>query len=1041
MKYTIEELSISKNQAFSKATLVGNSTKCDTAVIIHVFYIDVWDELANYLSHLDIDYDLFITVSETMDNKDIQKLMDFRQDVHIYRVENRGRDVLPFLQVLNLIDIKKYKYICKLHTKKTGSSDLGNVWRKLLYFDLIGSDKTVEKILKMLKNDPEAGMVAGKNSILSSKEYDFGNSEKVKELAELCSIGYEENYYFAAGTMFWVKSDVLNPIKKAFAKGKLEFETEMGQTERTLAHAIERFFGLLCYGAGKKIIESPTKYSKLNDETLDQVASLVLTQKYIDYGEYIRMQKRIKEQDSWIKELNKTVKKQDLWIKELEDLAQSLRIKNRLKRLYPKGIISASQSLVKNPQLVKKAFFHIRQGNIKFLISRAKEKLKKNNINNESIDHIDPRKYFEKFDPQKYSLGDIVIDIIIPVYNGMEFLPALFDSIKKNTMSPYRLIVVNDCSPDERVKPYLLERLKEHPNAIFIDHNENQGFLKSVNEARERVSNHFIILNTDTEVPEYWLERMMYPIIHMEKVATTTPFTNSGEIASFPNFIADNPIFEGIKVNELDKVFREIKPDNLYESLPTGVGFCMGVNYELSEKIGFFTEDKFGKGYGEENDWCQRAIKNGYRNLLVPNLFVYHKHGGSFSAEEKQKLLNENLVKLTKIHPNYSNDVHAYIEKNPHRILRNLLVMAASSRTGEGISLIVDHDIGGGANVYRSELAESYIEEERKTLQLLYDYYRGEYIIKFDYKDYHFTFAVEDFDGIVELFKHLELKEIFLNNLVSFPNIDETINWLIEVSSKEDIKLTIPIHDFYPICPSYTLLNDKGNFCNVPSLEECQKCIKNNDLEWRTYFNGSADIPRWRGEWNALLDKASRILCFSDSSKKLIKKAYPQIDKQKIEVIPHTVDELPSADKPENSECKTITIGIIGAINYSKGSGIIKNLSKEIEKSNIPIKIVLIGEISEPIRSKVFKSTGRYKRDDLPQIVKKMEIDLFLIPSIWPETFSYTTQEVIMMDMPLMVFDIGAPAERVREYDRGLILEDITSESIIKGAEELCRRG
>ena len=53
------------------------------------------------------------------------------------------------------------------------------------------------------------------------------------------------------------------------------------------------------------------------------------------------------------------------------------------------------------------------------------------------------------------------IDIIIPVYNGYEFLEPLFDSIEEHTTSPYRLIVVNDCSPDEKVKPYLLKRLEE----------------------------------------------------------------------------------------------------------------------------------------------------------------------------------------------------------------------------------------------------------------------------------------------------------------------------------------------------------------------------------------------------------------------------------------------------------------------------------------------------------------------------------------------------------------------------------------------------
>ncbi|RLA71961.1 MAG: hypothetical protein DRG30_07930 [Epsilonproteobacteria bacterium] len=772
----------------------------------------------------------------------------------------------------------------------------------------------------------------------------------------------------------------------------------------------------------------------LNKQSFYQIQHHYLKNKYTVQDEIALREKQIGDRDQHIKELERHVG-------ELEDIAQSLRIKNRIKRLYPNNTIAAIQTLIKNPQIFKKVFFHLKQGNIKFLLSRAREKLGKNSRSTQEIDIIDLSGYFEPFDVAKYHLGDLLVDIIIPVYNGYEFLPALFNSIKEQTSSPYRLIVINDCSPDERVKPYLLERLKEHPTALFIEHEENMGFLKSVNEARTYVSNHFLILNTDTEVPEYWLERMMYPIIHGEKVASTTPFTNSGEIASFPNFIADNPIFDDMKVDDLDKAFRDMRPDPFYEPMPTGVGFCMGVNYHLTQEIGFFTEDKFGKGYGEENDWCQRAIKEGFQNLLVPNLFVYHKHGGSFSTEEKQRLLNENYAKLTQLHPNYAHDVHQYIQRDPHRSLRKILMIAASSKSREGISLIIDHDLGGGANHYREELVEKQKEEGRKILQLLYDLYADRYILHFDYKEQHISFAIEEFDGIKKLFEHSKFKEIFINNLVSFPHIYKTISMIKELSSSENTDLVIPIHDFYPICPSYTLLNDKGEFCNIPSIETCQECIGKNDLEWKTYFRGKADLKKWRAEWSYLLESASEILCFSYSSKDILQKAYPLLDEANIIVKPHSVEPLEPVVTAPNKSGDEIVIGILGGINYSKGSKVIQNLTEEIDKRELPIRVVLIGEISDLIRSKSFQATGRYKRDDLPKLVEELGIDIFFIPSIWPETFSYTTQEVMMMDMPLMVFDLGAPAERVKKYDKGIVLEDHSIEKIISIVTQIQSQG
>ena len=80
--------------------------------------------------------------------------------------------------------------------------------------------------------------------------------------------------------------------------------------------------------------------------------------------------------------------------------------------------------------------------------------------------------------------------------------------------------------------------------------------------------------------------------------------------------------------------------------MPTGVGFCMGVNKKVVDRIGMFDDVLFGKGYGEENDWCMRAAEVGFKNIIIPNLFVYHKHGGSFLGAEKEKLQNENLKKM-----------------------------------------------------------------------------------------------------------------------------------------------------------------------------------------------------------------------------------------------------------------------------------------------------------------------------------------------------------------------------------------------------------
>jgi len=702
-----------------------------------------------------------------------------------------------------------------------------------------------------------------------------------------------------------------------------------------------------------------------------------------------------------------------------------------MKKNYLNRVRILFKIITSNATLYKKIFYYLKRGEFKYLISKSKNKLK--TILKRTEDNLFTyKKSFEPFSRENYSLNDITIDIIIPVYNGYEFLTPLFDSIERNTTTAHRLIVVNDCSPDERVKPLLLKRLEKHSTAIFIDHEINLGFVKSVNEAYSHTNNHFLILNTDTEVPEFWVERLMYPIVNMDKVASTTPFTNSGQIASFPNFIADNNIFEEMSVDALDSLFRRVKPDGYYTQIPTGVGFCMGVNYDLIQDIGFFVEEEFGRGYGEENDWCQRAIQNGYKNLMVPNLFVYHKHGGSFSAEDKKRLMKENAVKLLHKHPNYDKDVQAYVQADPHQHLRQILTLVASSQTNEGVHLVIDQALGGGANLYTKELLERYKQEEKKILHLIYDFYAGSYILSFDYKEYQFSFAIDDLETLEGLLSEIRFAEVFLNNIVSFQNIYGLIDIVEKIVESKELKLLIPIHDYHTLCPNYTLLNTQSEFCEIPTdMQRCHTCMQTNQLEWRTFVNEEIDIEVWRKEWAKLLNRADKIICFSHSSKSILEKAYTSLGEESIEVVPHQVPSLPVVNKEKRSDKKEITIGVLGAINHAKGAGVLQELVKTIEEQSLPIKVTLIGEISENIHSKIFKTTGRYDRDKLPSIVINEDIDIFLIPSICPETFSYTTQEIIMMQMPLMVFDIGAPAERVREYKYGVVLEKNYIESII----------
>lgn len=658
----------------------------------------------------------------------------------------------------------------------------------------------------------------------------------------------------------------------------------------------------------------------------------------------------------------------------------------------------------------KKNFESLKASANKIIIEEINEKERTINLHKfikENI--IDSLKYDE-------NLYKCCIDIIIPVYNGYEYLTKLFATINQTKMK-YRLIIINDKSSDERINKFLEKYKNRNPNVILINNEENLGFVKTVNKGLKISNNHVVLLNTDVELPNMWLERLMSPIILKNNVATSTPFTNSGTICSFPIFCENNEIFEGLNLEYIDKTFLNIKPR--YTILPTGVGYCMGINRKALDKVGLLDSNTFGKGYGEENDWCQRAIKAGYDNVQVENLFVYHKHGGSFLSEEKKKLLEKNMTLLEKKHPNYLIDIENFCKIDPVRDIREYVMFKIICSKENHIRVYFNHNIGGGATNYLKKQIDSN-NNEIVNITIKYDLNNKTYFVICNYKAYEICYSLNSVKSIIKFLNGLNIEEIYINELATYPDIYSLLHLIIELKNSKNSKLIMLLHDYFCICPSLNLINNEGNYCRLPPIEKCKACLRNNEFN---YYIEYGMMSKWRAEWENFLKNCSEVRTFSNDSKKLLQKIYKTIPN--ISLIPHLVDYIkPLKISKKNSN--NITIGLIGELNHHKGLDVVKDMLKHISKYNLDIRIVLIGSTTENIKDENFTQTGKYAVNMLPNLVIENNIDLFFITSIWPETFSYTTEEIIIMGLPIVSFDLGAQAERIRKYEKGLVLDSFS---------------
>ncbi|WP_448588133.1 glycosyltransferase [Thermocrinis sp.] len=364
---------------------------------------------------------------------------------------------------------------------------------------------------------------------------------------------------------------------------------------------------------------------------------------------------------------------------------------------------------------------------------------------------------------------------------------------------------------------------------------------------------------------------------------------------------------------------------------------------------------------------------------------------------------------------------------------------ASILKKDEEYVLIIDHNLGGGTNLYRNRLIID-LKNSHHILLLTYRLPNLDYQLDYFYGEYNEAFTFGSLPSVLSILDRVRLNQIILNNLVSFDDHISILQWIYSKKlSDRNLSITVNVHDFFCICPVYSLINSKGHFCGIPLIQECEKCLKNHKMKEFLMLTDFRDIYKHRDEWSKVLGISDRIVCFSKSSLDLLKRAYPYLDSSKVQIKSHEVGEFRKVNVNLNSPLR---IGIVGNIsNEAKGENIVKEIVKIIEKRNLPIKVVVIGSINRGISSPILEVTGQYNREELPNIVEKSGANVFFHPSICPETFSFVVNELIKLGVPLAVFDIGAQAEYVKQYNLGLVIEKVDPEyvveSIIKFYEDL----
>ena len=232
------------------------SKKHDSVIILHLYYEDLIDLIfLKYLVSIQEFADLIVTVRPDINVDSLKRIKTIFSNVFFIRTDNRGRDIRPFLQALRFANDLQYKYVCKLHTKKSLHRVDGSRWRDELFDRLIRSSAHVEKIIDRLKTQQHLGLLAPVGCItnLSDGPINIGNRKWLDRLFERLDMSELSNSYdtqFPAGSMYWARVAALEHLLDENVFNLGDFELEAGQLDGTLAHSVERVIGLVVKKSG-----------------------------------------------------------------------------------------------------------------------------------------------------------------------------------------------------------------------------------------------------------------------------------------------------------------------------------------------------------------------------------------------------------------------------------------------------------------------------------------------------------------------------------------------------------------------------------------------------------------------------------------------------------------------------------------------------------------------------------------------------------------------------------------------------------------------
>lgn len=268
---------------------------------------------------------------------------------------------------------------------------------------------------------------------------------------------------------------------------------------------------------------------------------------------------------------------------------------------------------------------------------------------------------------------------------------------------------------------------------------------------------------------------------------------------------------------------------------------------------------------------------------------------------------------------------------------------------------------------------------------------------------------------LVDYCRRRRIVRVVVNHVIDRP--PEALDWIRQLGDMLGCGYEVILHDYYALCPRVTMVTGASHFCDAAPPEACAVCTANHGSEVK-----GLDPRGWRRDFLAFLDGASRLVVPSADLGGRLQRHLPS---KRIAIWrPESDDGLPAERKPGLAADEPLRVLSIGALSIPKGANVLAALASRAKSANerLTFKLIGTGADARRLQRAGVEITGIYRPADLDRLIDGADPHVVFLPSIWPETWSFVLTSALQHGLPVVAFDIGAPAERLRALGRGHLL-------------------